>query len=169
MATTRKFGIVTSVTGLTGGICVNSLDFNQQVETATAQNELGQITDMAGYTNKTTLTAQGVLDTAKGELAKAGSILTIGGKNYLITQVSRRESSGENMTGFTCPDCGHTHQLFSKGGGEALARRYSAPLLAQLPINPKFMAFCDNGDLDQALKNAPEICSAMENVMRSVL
>ena len=94
MATTRKFGIVTSVTGLTGGICVNSLDFNQQVETATAQNELGQITDMAGYTNKTTLTAQGVLDTAKGELAKAGSILTIGGKNYLITQVSRRESSG---------------------------------------------------------------------------
>ena len=75
----------------------------------------------------------------------------------------------ENMTGFTCPDCGHTHQLFSKGGGEALARRYSAPLLAQLPINPNFMAFCDNGDLDQALKNAPEICSSMENVMRSVM
>ena len=74
----------------------------------------------------------------------------------------------ENMTGFTCPDCGHTHQLFSSGGGEALARRYSAPLLAQLPINPKFMAFCDNGDLDQALQNAPEIRSSMENVIKAI-
>lgn len=74
----------------------------------------------------------------------------------------------ENMTGFTCPDCGHTHPLFSSGGGEALARRYNAPLLAQLPINPKFMACCDNGDLDQALKNAPEIRSSMENVIRAV-
>ena len=74
----------------------------------------------------------------------------------------------ENMTGFTCPDCGHTHQLFSSGGGEALARRYGAPLLAQLPINPKFMAFCDNGDLGQALENAPEIRSSMENVIKAV-
>ena len=74
----------------------------------------------------------------------------------------------ENMTGFTCPDCGHTHQLFSSGGGEALARRYGAPLLAQLPINPKFMAFCDNGDLDQALENAPEIRSSMENVIKAI-
>ena len=75
----------------------------------------------------------------------------------------------ENMTGFTCPDCGHTHQLFSSGGGAALSQRYGAPLLAQLPINPKFMAFCDNGDLNQALQNAPEIRDAMENVVRSIL
>ena len=74
----------------------------------------------------------------------------------------------ENMTGFTCPDCGHTHQLFSSGGGEALARRCGAPLLAQLPINPKFMAFCDNGDLDRALENAPEIRSSMEKVIKAV-
>lgn len=95
MATTRQFGIVTSVTGLTGGICVNSMDFNQQVQTATATNETGQITDMAGYTRKTTLTAQGVLDTAKGTLATAGSILTIGGKNYLITTVQRQQSASD--------------------------------------------------------------------------
>lgn len=75
----------------------------------------------------------------------------------------------ENMTGFTCPDCGHTHRLFSSGGGEALAKRYRAPLLAQLPINPKFMAGCDNGDLDKALADAPEIRAAMENAVRAVL
>ena len=74
----------------------------------------------------------------------------------------------ENMTGFTCPDCGHTHPLFSRGGGEALARRYHAPLLAQLPIDPRFMACCDNGDLDHALRQAPEIREALGNVLRAV-
>ncbi len=74
----------------------------------------------------------------------------------------------ENMTGFTCPDCGHTHQLFSRGGGEALAKRYNAPLLAQLPIDPKFMACCDNGDLNRALEQAPEIRKAMGNVLRAI-
>ena len=74
----------------------------------------------------------------------------------------------ENMAGFTCPDCGHTHQLFSSGGGEALAKRYGAPLLARLPIDPRFMAGCDNGDLDTALRNAPAIREAMENVVRAI-
>ena len=74
----------------------------------------------------------------------------------------------ENMAGFTCPDCGHTHELFSKGGGEALAKRYNAPLLARLPIDPRFMAGCDNGDLDTALRNAPAIREAMENVVRMI-
>ena len=74
----------------------------------------------------------------------------------------------ENMAGFTCPDCGHTHQLFSSGGGEALAKRYGAPLLARLPIDPRFMAGCDNGDLDTALRSAPAIREAMENVVRAI-
>ena len=74
----------------------------------------------------------------------------------------------ENMAGFTCPDCGHTHPLFSSGGGEALAKRYGAPLLARLPIDPRFMAGCDNGDLDTALRSAPAIREAMENVVRTL-
>ena len=74
----------------------------------------------------------------------------------------------ENMAGFTCPDCGHTHPLFSSGGGEALAKRYNAPLLARLPIDPRFMAGCDNGDLDAALRDAAAIREAMENVVRTI-
>ncbi len=75
----------------------------------------------------------------------------------------------ENMAGFTCPDCGHTHQLFSKGGGAQLAQAYGVPLLAQLPLNPRFMDRCDAGDLDAALQNAPDIRGAMENVTRSIV
>lgn len=75
----------------------------------------------------------------------------------------------ENMSGFTCPDCGKTHALFSKGGGEQLAKKYNVPLLAQLPVNPKFMEKCDMGDLNAALTSAPEIQTAMENVARTFL
>ena len=57
----------------------------------------------------------------------------------------------ENMSGFTCPDCGHTHPLFSNGGGERLAKAYSIPLIAQLPLDPKFMAKCDEGSIAAAL------------------
>ena len=90
---TRSFGIVTSLTGLTAGICVNSLDTNENVETAEARNETGAITDLAGYSQRREITVTGVLDSAKGTLVTAGSKLTLGGKDYLVTQVQRRESN----------------------------------------------------------------------------
>ena len=67
----------------------------------------------------------------------------------------------ENMSGFTCPDCGHTHPLFSSGGGERLAKAYSIPLIAQLPLDPKFMEQCDAGAVAEALEKAPAIGSAL--------
>ena len=91
--TTRKFGIVTSTTGLSSGICVNSLDWNQSVETANALNEKGQVTDVAAYSRKSTVTVTGVQDTAKGTLAKAGDKLTLASKDYLITSVAKKESN----------------------------------------------------------------------------
>lgn len=91
--TTRKWGIVTNTSGLSSGICVNSLDWNQTVEQATAANEQGQITDVAAYSRKRSVTVTGVQDTAKGELAKAGSKLTLDSKDFLITSVAKKESN----------------------------------------------------------------------------
>ena len=67
----------------------------------------------------------------------------------------------ENMSGFTCPDCGHTHPLFSSGGGENLAKAYSVPLLAKLPIDPAFMEKCDAGAVADGLEKSSAIASAM--------
>ena len=69
----------------------------------------------------------------------------------------------ENFSGFVCPDCGKRHELFSKGGGASLAMRYSVPLLAQLPIDPVFMAKCDSGNVAAALKESA-IGAELENV-----
>ena len=90
---TRAFGIVTSVAGLTAGICVNSLDTTESVDVAEARDEKGKITDLAGYSQRREITVTGVLDSAKGTLVTAGSKLTLGGKDYLVNSVQRRESN----------------------------------------------------------------------------
>jgi ATP-binding protein involved in chromosome partitioning len=42
----------------------------------------------------------------------------------------------ENMSGFVCPHCGQTVDIFSKGGGELLATRYGIPFLGSIPLDP---------------------------------
>ena len=74
----------------------------------------------------------------------------------------------ENMSGFVCPDCGKQHDIFSKGGGESLARHASVPLLAKLPLDPVFMDACDRGDISAGLERSSTIREAMENVASGV-
>lgn len=93
MATTRSFGIITNLQGLQGGICVNSLSFSESAEIAEARDEKGAITDLAAYSKATTVSITGVMDSAKGTLATAGSKITLGGKDYIIDSVSKNESN----------------------------------------------------------------------------
>ena len=41
----------------------------------------------------------------------------------------------ENMSQFTCPDCGSTHDIFGQGGVADEAQKMGVPLLGQLPID----------------------------------
>lgn len=93
MATTRKFGIITDVSGITGGIMINSLDFSDSVETAEVKNEKGQTVDIAAFSKSSTVSISGLMDTAKGDLATAGSKITLDNKEWLIDSVSRKESN----------------------------------------------------------------------------
>ncbi|XP_030750994.1 cytosolic Fe-S cluster assembly factor NUBP2 homolog [Sitophilus oryzae] len=43
----------------------------------------------------------------------------------------------ENMSGFVCPSCTECTNIFSKGGGEALAQLSNITLLGSLPIDPR--------------------------------
>ncbi len=42
----------------------------------------------------------------------------------------------ENMSGFSCPSCGETHDLFGKGGGKRLAEELGIPFLGEIPLDP---------------------------------
>lgn len=51
----------------------------------------------------------------------------------------------ENMSGLTCPHCGGEIDLFKKGGGEALAKRYDLPFLGAIPLDPATVVAADRG------------------------
>ena len=40
----------------------------------------------------------------------------------------------ENMSHFSCPQCGHESDIFGRGAGEALASDMAIPFLGRIPI-----------------------------------
>ena len=55
----------------------------------------------------------------------------------------------ENMAWFTDPATGAKHELFGTSKGVGLVVESGAPLLAQLPIDPKIAALCDAGEIEE--------------------
>jgi len=55
----------------------------------------------------------------------------------------------ENMSYLEIPETGKRMELFGKSRGQEVATAASAPLLAQLPIDPKLAALCDAGDVEK--------------------
>ncbi len=51
----------------------------------------------------------------------------------------------ENMAGFVCPHCGEVTNVFSKGGGAAMAAKAGVPLLASVPLDPMIVEAGDAG------------------------
>jgi ATP-binding protein involved in chromosome partitioning len=52
----------------------------------------------------------------------------------------------ENMSGFTCPCCSTTYDLFGKGGGRELAASTNLPFLGEVPIELAVREGGDRGD-----------------------
>ena len=50
----------------------------------------------------------------------------------------------ENMSGLSCPHCGGNIDLFSSGGGEALANSRNIPFLGRVPIDPSMLVAADS-------------------------
>ena len=70
----------------------------------------------------------------------------------------------ENMSGFVCPDCGAKHAIFSSGGGGRLAAESNVPLLAEIPLDPRFLARCDAGEIDRGLGESAAVREPMEHL-----
>ncbi|MBU1986102.1 MAG: Mrp/NBP35 family ATP-binding protein, partial [Proteobacteria bacterium] len=51
----------------------------------------------------------------------------------------------ENMSGFVCPHCNQTVDIFKTGGGEELAREFDLPFLGRVPMDPKVVIAGDDG------------------------
>ncbi len=51
----------------------------------------------------------------------------------------------ENMSGFICPHCNETVDIFSSGGGEQTAREFDLPFLGRVPMDPRVVIAGDTG------------------------
>jgi len=54
----------------------------------------------------------------------------------------------ENLSYFTCPDCGSKHRIFGESHIQELADKHNIPVICQLPINPELAAAADNGTVE---------------------
>ena len=62
----------------------------------------------------------------------------------------------ENMSGFECPTCGDSHDLYGSGGGQTVASEYDLPLLAEIPMIPEVRAGNDADGPPIALQDDTE-------------
>jgi len=60
----------------------------------------------------------------------------------------------ENMSGFTCPECGTVTHIFHQGGGEAIAQELGVDFLGKVPLDPMVVDCGDDGR--PLLRAAPE-------------
>lgn len=51
----------------------------------------------------------------------------------------------ENMSGFICPDCNKTYEIFGKGNSNMLAQGFHTEVVAKIPLEPSIVAASDSG------------------------
>jgi ATP-binding protein involved in chromosome partitioning len=51
----------------------------------------------------------------------------------------------ENMSGFTCPHCGETTDIFKREGAERTAEALGCPFLGRIPLDPAIVSGGDSG------------------------
>jgi ATP-binding protein involved in chromosome partitioning len=51
----------------------------------------------------------------------------------------------ENMSGFNCPHCNNTIDIFKTGGGLKASKDFNTPFLGKIPIDPKIVEMGDQG------------------------
>ena len=51
----------------------------------------------------------------------------------------------ENMSGFVCPHCGETTDIFLRGGAESMAAEADVPFLGRIPMDPEVVTAGERG------------------------
>jgi ATP-binding protein involved in chromosome partitioning len=78
----------------------------------------------------------------------------------------------ENMSGFVCPHCGQTTEIFKCGGGEKMAQEMGVPFLGRVPLDPQIALACDQGtpylSAFMQSESAKAFSGALEKLIASV-
>jgi Mrp family chromosome partitioning ATPase len=75
----------------------------------------------------------------------------------------------ENMSGFICPHCGKTVNIFKTGGGESMASDMEVPFLGRIPLEPKIVDAGDSGKPYLEYNRESETAKAFNSVIEPLL
>ena len=74
----------------------------------------------------------------------------------------------ENMSGFVCPHCGESTDVFKKGGGERTAEILGCPFLGEIPLDPAIVLGGDAGEPIVVSQTEGPHADAFRNVAEAV-
>lgn len=74
----------------------------------------------------------------------------------------------ENMSGFICPHCEETVDIFSSGGGEQTARDFDLPFLGKVPMDPRVVVAGDSGSPYLSSDESTPATEAFGKIVESV-
>ncbi|PRT52981.1 Cytosolic Fe-S cluster assembly factor CFD1 [Wickerhamiella sorbophila] len=74
----------------------------------------------------------------------------------------------ENMSGYVCPHCSECTNIFSKGGGEALARQFDVPFLGKVPLDPRFIELIEKQNILEGYKTS-DLAKVYEGIVDKIL
>lgn len=73
----------------------------------------------------------------------------------------------ENMSYFTCPDCGKEHEIFGQSRVKETAEKYAIPATARLPLSPDIAAAADRGGIEGlSLPQLNELLVVLEKIQK---
>lgn len=75
----------------------------------------------------------------------------------------------ENMSGFLCPDCGKTYDIFGSGGARERAEELAVPFLGSLPIDITLRTAGDEGRLADVIQNDVKARAPFDQIAKSLI
>ncbi len=75
----------------------------------------------------------------------------------------------ENMSGFSCPHCGESVDLFGSGGGQRTAEAFDLTFLGKIPFDPRMVTASDAGQPFHKVHADAAVTTAFDSVARRIL
>jgi Mrp family chromosome partitioning ATPase len=75
----------------------------------------------------------------------------------------------ENMSGFVCPHCGRSIDLFGAGGGFRTAKAMNIPFLGRIPLDAKMVKCADAGEPYMEKYPDSEATKAYDQIVASIM
>ncbi|MBW1676421.1 MAG: Mrp/NBP35 family ATP-binding protein [Deltaproteobacteria bacterium] len=75
----------------------------------------------------------------------------------------------ENMSGFVCPHCGKSIDLFGTGGGFRTALAMNIPFLGRIPMDPKMVQCADAGESYMEKYPDSEVTKAYNQIVEKIM